>query len=174
MSQPVAHTQDFLFNNNKKKRKKTSIDCLSERRWLGILRNFASSIHICMRVVEWVRWVHDEDVQRIWFYEWMRPGQKRWECSFPFMKLVNNIHMPKNGCILLVFHRSFLSSKFSNSDKWLCWCCYCCLHNIKQHSYDSFVWQFWLESSWIVVSPPKDWVAVKMTNQWIKRNQQLM
>lgn len=39
MSQPVVHTQDFLFiNMNEEREKKMSIDCLSQRHWLGIFR----------------------------------------------------------------------------------------------------------------------------------------
>lgn len=65
------HTLKISYlTTTRRERKETSIDCLSQRCWLGIFRNWNFFFYMYLQWWWDGRWGgDDEDVQRICFYE---------------------------------------------------------------------------------------------------------
>lgn len=153
MSQPVAHTQDFLLNNNKNGAKRNVYWLLITTmlvRYFSKLELFL--LYVFAMVVGW-------QVGRWWWgctknlLLWMNTnaGQKmrmfisiyetRKQYSYSKKKIESVV-----GCsiyLYLLLYRSILSNKFSHSDKCCYRCCLTlrCLHNIASaHSIGNFCW----------------------------------
>lgn len=181
MSQAVAHSLKISYLSiriKKEGRKKLSIDCLSQRHWLGL---FLYEIGTLLRYIfGWLLWMGGRGggYWMRWWWEcaknlilWMNAiGDKRWECSFPFMEPVNNIHIPhahteKWLVAVLIFIYRFLSSKFPNSDKWFRRRCrsYFLLQPTSQCFYNiaaAFFWQLLLEFFCWIVSFHSRWIGI--------------